>query len=103
MAAAGLIGAFALSGCVVGPKFHTPAPPTAGRFTAAPLPDETASAAAPQGEAQHFALGADIQGQWWRLYQSPALDALVVQALKANPDIEVAQAALRAARVSAGP
>ena len=90
--------ALALPGCVVGPQFQPPATPAASRFTAAPLPSQTAAA---EGQAQRFVEGLDIQGQWWTLYHSPALDALVAQALKANPDIEAAQAALRAARETA--
>jgi len=92
------VAALALPGCVVGPKFQTPAVPAASRFTAAPLPPQTAAA---DGQAQRFVEGLDIQGQWWALYHSPALDALVAQAIKANPDIEAAQAALRAARETA--
>ncbi len=90
--------ALLLQGCLAGPGFTPPQGPPAARYTAAPLPGRTDAVPGNQGEAQRFAEGADIQGQWWTLYQSPALDALVAQALKANPDIAAAQAALRAAR-----
>jgi hypothetical protein len=36
-------------------------------------------------------------GQWWTLFKSPASIGLVEQALKANPDVGAAQAALRQA------
>jgi NodT family efflux transporter outer membrane factor (OMF) lipoprotein len=39
----------------------------------------------------------DIPTQWWTLFQSPKLDRLVEQALKANPDVGAAQASLRQA------
>ena len=39
----------------------------------------------------------DIPGQWWTLFRSPELNALVEEALRANPDISAAQAALRQA------
>jgi len=39
----------------------------------------------------------DIPGQWWTLFRSQPLNDLIEQALKANPDIEAAQAALRGA------
>src|SRR5580658_10740207 len=39
----------------------------------------------------------DIPGQWWTLFQSPKLNDLVQQSLKANPDVGAAQAALRQA------
>ncbi|MGH6968854.1 MAG: efflux transporter outer membrane subunit, partial [Stellaceae bacterium] len=49
------------------------------------------------GAAQHFNLGEDIPGEWWSLFHSPALNALVEDALKHNPDLTVAQASLRQA------
>ena len=41
--------------------------------------------------------GLDIPGQWWTLFHSPALNALVDQAIAANPTLPAAQAALRQA------
>ena len=59
---------------------------------------QTASAPVAGGETQHFVQGLDIPGQWWTLFRSPALNALVEQAIKANPTLPAAQAALRQAR-----
>jgi NodT family efflux transporter outer membrane factor (OMF) lipoprotein len=42
----------------------------------------------------------DVAGDWQTLFQSPALTALVVQAVKSNPDLAAAKAALRAAHES---
>jgi NodT family efflux transporter outer membrane factor (OMF) lipoprotein len=53
------------------------------------------------GEAQHFAIGRDLPGQWWMLFGSQELDALIAQALKHYPDIAAQQAALAAARENA--
>jgi NodT family efflux transporter outer membrane factor (OMF) lipoprotein len=39
----------------------------------------------------------DIPSEWWALFQSAKLDHLVEQALKANPNVGAAQAALRQA------
>src|SRR5580698_3192386 len=39
----------------------------------------------------------DIPAQWWTVFQSPKLDGLVEQAMKANPDVTAAEAALRQA------
>jgi len=39
----------------------------------------------------------DIPGQWWTLFHSKPLNRVIEQALKANPDLEAAQAALRGA------
>ena len=89
--------ALALSGCAVGPDFLRPDPPAAERYTADPLPAQTASAAVVGGSPQHFVAGRDIPGDWWVLFRSPALDALVKEALAANPNLVAAQAALRQA------
>lgn len=49
------------------------------------------------GKAQSFVAAQQIPYDWWRLFQSPRLNALIARALKNSPDIEAAQAALRAA------
>ncbi len=89
------LGALA-AGCAVGPNFHTPAPPPVRRYAAGPL-QPTAAAATPGGEAQLFHPGEAVSGRWWQAFQAPQIDALVQQALAANPDLQAAQAALRAA------
>lgn len=93
--AGALAAALSLSACAVGPDFERPEPPSASGYTAGKPPSETASAPVPGGEAQRFAAGMDIPGQWWTLFQSPALNRLVEQALTANPTLEAAKAALR--------
>jgi NodT family efflux transporter outer membrane factor (OMF) lipoprotein len=87
------------AGCTVGPNFKAPAAPANGGFTPAGNTPATATASAPLagGEAQHFVDGLDIPGQWWTLFQSPELNALIERALKQNPTLESAQAALREA------
>ena len=87
-----------LAGCAVGPDFERPEPPAAERFTADPLPAATTSAPVAKGEAQQFLAGRDLPGEWWNLFRSAALDALIKDALKANPNIKAAEAALRQAR-----
>ena len=87
-----------LAGCtLLGPDFLRPAPPMVTGYTAQPLPAETVSAETIAGDAQRFLQDTDVPGQWWTLFGSPALNNLVEQALRANPDIEAAQAALRQA------
>ena len=87
-----------LAGCAVGPDFQRPAAPGGGEgYTAAPLPLETASAPGAAGQAQRFVPGQDIPAQWWTLFQSPALDQLVRDALLRSPGLASAQAALRQA------
>jgi NodT family efflux transporter outer membrane factor (OMF) lipoprotein len=83
----------ALTSCAVGPDFAPPpAPPVAG-YT----PDRlgaTSSAPVPGGEAQNFALGRDIPGEWWKVFHSREIDALVAEALRSSPTVQAAQAAL---------
>ncbi len=83
-----------LSACSVGPDFTRPAAPQNAGYAPQALPQTTASAAVQGGNAQHFVSGADIPFDWWTVYQSPALDALVERAFRANPTVEQAKAAL---------
>jgi len=85
--------ACALGSCAVGPNFHRPAPPAATHYTTARDPSTTASA---QGVAQHFTPGAEVAHDWWRLFNSKALQAIVSEALASNPGLQAAQASLRA-------
>lgn len=88
----------ALAGCTVGPDFMKPAEPEATGY--APWAPAT-TAATPNvigGGAQHFAAGGDIPAQWWELFHSQPLNALIERALKNNPDLKSAQAALAAAQ-----
>lgn len=78
-------GALALSGCVVGPNYVSPA-------SNAPAQTPFASAASPAFT------GDEPDGQWWQLFRDPTLDALVREALTANTDLRVAEANLRRAR-----
>jgi NodT family efflux transporter outer membrane factor (OMF) lipoprotein len=85
-------------GCEVGPDFLRPDSPKIDRYTADPLPQQTASASVPGGDAQRFVAGRDIPADWWKVFHSAALNALIKEALKANPDLAAAEAALRQAR-----
>jgi NodT family efflux transporter outer membrane factor (OMF) lipoprotein len=96
LAVNGAAGALLLAGCV-GPNFHRPAPPTVDRYTAEPLADRTSAAEGIGGAAQRWAENRDIPAKWWTLFQSEPLNTLIEQALKANPDLQAAQAALRVA------
>jgi len=86
------------AGCVVGPNFKKPAPPTNGGYTPAPLSTTTSTSNIAGGEAQHFVEGRDIPGEWWTLFHSKPLSDLIERSLKANPDLKAAQAALVVAR-----
>lgn len=89
---------FGLIGCSVGPDFVRPAAPQAKQFTATYLPEKTASSSVPGGQAQRFQENTDVPAQWWKLFGSQELDALVEQAFKANPDVQAAKASLKQAQ-----
>ena len=97
--AALIAGALAasLSACAVGPDFKRPAAPAATGYGSAPVQGETVSAEDTAGGAQRFVAAMDIPGQWWTLFQSAKLDHVVEAALKGNPNVGAAQAALRQA------
>jgi NodT family efflux transporter outer membrane factor (OMF) lipoprotein len=83
-----------LTACAVGPNYRRPAlSPAAG------LGAEAVSQPSAKGADQpQLVSGMDIPAQWWGVFHCADLDALVAQALKNNPTIEAAQAALRSAR-----
>ena len=85
--------AFAAS-CAVGPRYHRPAAPADAGYMPTPLPQSSASAPIRGGEAQRLISDSDIPFEWWEQFKSPALNALVERAFKANPTIAAAQAAL---------
>ncbi|SDI30000.1 efflux transporter outer membrane subunit [Propionivibrio dicarboxylicus] len=82
-----------LGGCAVGPDYQRPTLPAAKAYATQALPETTSGS-----EAQRFVAGKAIQADWWTLFESPQLTALIEKAFAANPTIEAAQAALRAAQ-----
>jgi NodT family efflux transporter outer membrane factor (OMF) lipoprotein len=117
-------GVIGLTACAVGPNFHRPAEPTTGTYTSQAQPTVLSSAASgvgtapPDGAAapsdggtapsdggtQTLVAGQEPPAQWWHEFGSPTLDALVTEALHANPNVQAAEAALREAQenVAAG-
>jgi NodT family efflux transporter outer membrane factor (OMF) lipoprotein len=87
-----------LAGCAVGPDYSRPQLPASNGYSAVPLPSATASAPVVGGAEQRFDSAGDIQADWWTLLRSPQLDALIARAFAANPTIDAAHAALRAAQ-----
>lgn len=83
-----LLGSAALAGCTVGPNFVRPEAPARAYVRSVP----------PAGEAQSFAYGGQVAGDWYRLFRSATLDRLVRQALANNPDLEGARHGLGAAQ-----
>jgi len=92
-----LLGALSCTACAVGPNFKRPAAPQTERYTADALPPATLSTDTQVGAAQRFAPGEPLPAEWWTLFRSAALNGLVDEALRANPNVSSAQAALRQA------
>jgi NodT family efflux transporter outer membrane factor (OMF) lipoprotein len=89
-----------LAGCTLGPNFTSPDAPKADAY----LPDgpmQFVAGGIDGSEAQRIVQGLDIPGQWWVVFQSPELNGLIEQALRANPDIRAAAAAMKVAQENA--
>ncbi|MHA6766371.1 efflux transporter outer membrane subunit [Sphingobium ummariense] len=76
-----------LSGCTLGPNY---APPRTIEASAVAGPFQTRSASIDRT--------AELPNEWWRLYEDPALDAMIQAALVANTDLRAAEANLKRAR-----
>ena len=87
--------ALALAGCAMGPTGEPPAMPQPEHYGSEAQPAQTVAA---QGVAQQFVTGAEPVPQWWTLYGSDALDALVNEGLANSPNLAAADHNLQAAR-----
>ena len=94
MSFAATLACLLIAGCAVGPDFKKPAAPKVTSYTDHPLSTTVSSQNITGGEAQRFANGANIPGDWWTLFHSTPLNALIEQSLKSNADLKAAQAAL---------
>ncbi|HTT40289.1 MAG TPA: efflux transporter outer membrane subunit [Burkholderiales bacterium] len=81
-----------LGGCTVGPDFVRPTPPEDKRYTHQPVAASTVPA---DSQAQNFEQGAKIAAEWWRLFNSSQINALIEEAIADNPSLQAAQASLR--------
>lgn len=84
----------AFTGCMVGPNFHSPKLSTIQSYTDTKLPAHTVSAPVSGGASQYLIQGENIPAQWWYLFHSPIINALVTQGIKYNPNLDAAKAAL---------
>lgn len=79
-----------LFGCAAGPDFKRPEAPKATAYSPQGLPALS--------KVQQFNTTQNIDADWWKVFQSPAINQLVARAFKNNPSIESAQAALKQAQ-----
>lgn len=88
-----ILTALVLAGCAVGPEYERSDVRVPAQFKEATLSPEAArqwKAAQPQDALS--------RGQWWRIFNDPALNALQEQAEAANQDLKAAAARVRQAR-----
>ncbi len=83
---------FGFWGCLLGPNFDRPEAPSVDRYTEGPQPSVTVAA---EGRAQAFRYGAEIKADWWHVFHSEELNALIEDAIAENQDLQAAQARLR--------
>lgn len=96
--AAAFAAVMLLASCAVGPDFVHPAAPEITRYTREPLASSGSGGGGPSGQSQHFDQDRDIPLEWWALFKSPALNALMQRSLQNNPTVQSALATLRAAK-----
>ena len=85
----GTLAAFLTAACTVGPNFKRPDPSAATAYS------QSLPAA---GSTTSVTYGGDIAEDWYHLYASEALNTLVHEALRGNPDLEAARHGLLAAQ-----
>ena len=90
-----LAWALSVGGCAVGPNFTRPTAPSAARYTGDTPRSEDVTAS---DTAQHIALGGKIEGNWWALFHSDAIDELVKQAVEHNRSLAASKATLAQAQ-----
>jgi NodT family efflux transporter outer membrane factor (OMF) lipoprotein len=86
-----------LAGCAVGPRFVRPEPPRTDHYASGADPAATAAA---DGQAQRLERGAQVVGDWWTLFGSPQLDALMAQAAADSQTVKAAIASLRSSEAN---
>ncbi|HVP66922.1 MAG TPA: efflux transporter outer membrane subunit [Anaeromyxobacteraceae bacterium] len=92
-----LLAAGHLASCAVGPDFVRPEAPKVDRYEEGQDPESTVAA---EGQAQRLERGAKVVGDWWRLFGSPQLDALMKDAARDNQTLQAALASLHASQAN---
>jgi outer membrane protein TolC len=81
-----------IAGCAVGPNFSRPDSPPDNHYVNGGDPTATTRAS---GTAQQFDPNAKLPADWWGLFNSSKINAVVNEALINNPGLQAAQASLR--------
>lgn len=81
-------------GCAAGPDFVRPEPPKVELYT----DNMSIATIAADGQAQRIGPGTKMTTDWWRRFNSPKIDAVMIESLSNNPTLQAAQASLRRSR-----
>ena len=81
-----LLGVAAAAGCAVGPQLSAPAVPAPKTYNAHPINL--------RGAPQRVQWTTQEAQAWWSLFRSTPLNDYIRQAMRANPDVQAARAAL---------
>ena len=81
-----VIATLLVAGCTVGPDFRAPDPPLTDRYVRGDAP------------AVRTVVDRDIPAEWWSVFESKDIDALVQRALRGNPTLDQARARLTQAQ-----
>ena len=89
-----------LASCMVGPNFHQPPAPQTTTYNESKLSSKTVSTrgVGTSGKAQIYVASQDIPAEWWALFHSPEINALVQTGITNSPNMAAAYAALRQAQ-----
>ena len=87
--------AAALAACSFGPDGKPPVMPAVAHYGADAQPVRTVTA---EGVSQRFDAGAKPVPEWWKLYRSEPLNALVDEGLRNSPSLAATDKTLAAAR-----
>ncbi len=94
--------ASSLAACSFEPKLRVPhSPSDKTPYTAGKSPQQTVAPGGTAGAAQKMEYGKDLDAEWWKLFRSKSLDALITVGLKNSPTIAAAQAQLKEAQATA--
>ncbi len=84
------ICACAMPGCAVGPDFKRPPPPPVERYNV----DAVTQAGGDGSPLQRFTMDASLAPDWWRMFGSERLNAVVAEGLANSPSLQAAEANL---------
>src|SRR5580704_13926519 len=90
-----LVVAATLSACSFGPDGKPPMLPSVPHYGVTEQPARTVTA---EGVSQNFDAGAKPVPEWWKLYRSEPLNALVDEGLRNSPSLAATDKTLAAAR-----